>query len=186
MEDAGSNACLKRLVGHWAHTGSLISALASVIITERKTAQEFANEKDARLRDLELEVASLKKQSAEKETEHQAEIVSVEKRANDLDEVNRQLVVENAKTRDAIITEFKGGPEYDQDVADAAAPEIQRAWIVAERHVKTDPNANWDSFVGEFLAAKLAIEEGKGEPQPFNGPVPSFLPASSNLDDYGL
>ncbi|KAK1392112.1 hypothetical protein POM88_011168 [Heracleum sosnowskyi] len=192
MEGAGSNACLKRLVGHWAHTGSLISALASIIITERKSVHEFANEKDARIRDLELENASLKTHNAEKDSEFesklsglQAELLAVEKRANDLDEVNKHLVLENAKTRDSIISEFKGGPEYDQDVADAAAPEIQRAWIVSERHVKTNPNADWDSFVGEFLAAKLSIEQGKGEPQPYDGPNPSFIPNSTNPDSNG-
>ncbi|KAK1360534.1 hypothetical protein POM88_045008 [Heracleum sosnowskyi] len=141
--------------------------------------------------------ACLKRLNAEKESEFasklsglQTEFLKVEKRANDLDEVNKQLVLENAKSREAVISDFKGGPEYDQDVADAAAPEILRASLVSERHVKTDPNANWDSFVGEFLAAKLALEQGKGEPQPYDGPVPSFLPASSNPvvpspDDHG-
>ncbi|KAK1365436.1 hypothetical protein POM88_040997 [Heracleum sosnowskyi] len=187
MEKSGSNACLKRLVGYWGHTGSLISALASVIVTERKSAQEFGNQKDARLRDLELEVASLKTKNAEKEFEFtsklsglQVEILVIEKKANDLDEVNKQLLLENVKSREAVIAEFKGGPEYDQDVADAAAPEILRAWLVSERHVKTDLKANWDSFVVEFLAAKLALEQGKGEPQPYDGPVPSFLPSASN------
>lgn len=50
-------------------------------------------------------------------------------------------------------------------------------WLVAERHIKTNPTANWDSFFGEFLTAKDNLEKSLGEPVPFNGPNPAFLPA---------
>lgn len=46
--------------------------------------------------------------------------------------------------------------------------------------------AKWGSFIEEFLATKRAIAEGKGEPEPFYGPSPSFLPVTQNSDDPDL
>ncbi|KAL8147587.1 hypothetical protein AgCh_005053 [Apium graveolens] len=64
-------------------------------------------------------------------------------------------------------------------LANAGAPEIARCWLVAERHIKTNPEADWDSFVSEFIKAKEDIELGLGEPEPFDGPCPSFIPPSA-------
>lgn len=85
--------------------------------------------------------------------------------------------------KDAIITEFKSSKEYDDAIDNAGGLEIERCWIIAEKHIKTNPMANWDSFVTEFQAAKAAIEEGKGEPEPYDDPSPSFLPGP--IDQHG-
>lgn len=75
-----------------------------------------------------------------------------------------------------IIAKYKSSPEYDEAIANAGAPEVMRCWLVAERDIKTDPGANWDSFVDKFLLAKENIEKGYGESEPFNGPSPAILP----------
>lgn len=55
--------------------------------------------------------------------------------------------------------------------------------MVTERHVKTNPAANWDSFVDAFLNSKDNIGKGLGEPVPYDGPNPAFLPSPPpNLD----
>lgn len=73
--------------------------------------------------------------------------------------------------------------DYDEDIVNAGALEIQRCWLIAERKIKTDPYASWDTFVDAFVASKKAVEDGKGEPEPFNGPSPSSIPAPPSRDD---
>lgn len=58
-----------------------------------------------------------------------------------------------------------------------------RCWFVSEKHIKMDPYASWDSFIDEFVVAKKAIEDGKGEPEPFVGPRPTFIPAPPTQED---
>ena len=77
-----------------------------------------------------------------------------------------------------VIEEFKRSEEYDKALANAGILEIARCWLVAERYIKIDPEANWDSFVNEFIKAKEDIELGLGESEPFDGPCPSFLPSN--------
>lgn len=60
-------------------------------------------------------------------------------------------------------------------MANVGAPEILRCWLVAEKHINTNPLADWESFITEFLAVKATIEDGKGEPEPYDGPSPSFI-----------
>lgn len=83
----------------------------------------------------------------------------------------------------AIIAEFKKSPAYDEAIAKARAPKVLRCWLVAEKHIKTDPYASWDTFIVEFVAAKKAIEDVKGELEPFDGPSPNFIPAPPPVND---
>lgn len=87
-----------------------------------------------------------------------------------------QKQVDEQKDKETIINEFKNLKDHDLALANAGAPKIKRCWIIAEKHIKTNPKANWASFIEEFLATKIAIEEGKGGPEPFDGPSSSFLP----------
>ena len=75
-----------------------------------------------------------------------------------------------------MIAEYKKTDEYDKALADAALPQIIRCWKIAERHIKTDPAATFDSFSWLFVEAKRRIEAGLCEPEPYDGPSPSFLP----------
>ncbi|KAL8105885.1 hypothetical protein AgCh_029619 [Apium graveolens] len=69
--------------------------------------------------------------------------------------------------------------EYDRAIANAGALEIACCWVVAERHIKTNLEADWDSFFEEFIKVKQLIEAGLREPEPFDGSCPSFLPPSA-------
>lgn len=109
--------------------------------------------------------------------EDEARVASLEAEVQDL---KKELVSHRAEY--IIIAEFKESEEYDQALVNAAAPEIQRCWVITERHIKTDPNAFWGSFVDEFVPAKKAIEDGKGEPEPYDGPSPRFIPAPAPVD----
>lgn len=93
---------------------------------------------------------------------------------NELVRVKEQI---QEQDKAKVIEKFKTSEAFDQAVADAGAPEVLKCWLVAERHIKTNPAANWDSFVEEFLIAKDNLEKGLGEPVPFNGLIPAFLPA---------
>ncbi|KAL8149144.1 hypothetical protein AgCh_006232 [Apium graveolens] len=96
---------------------------------------------------------------------------------SELAELRRQMSVVRPKAE--VIEEFKRSKDYDRALANAGAPEIARCWLVAERHIKTKPEADWDNFVSDFIKAKEDIELGLGEPDPFDGPCPSFLPSSA-------
>lgn len=97
-----------------------------------------------------------------------------------------QKKVDEQKDEETIINEFKNSKDYDLALASAGTLEIERCWIIAEKHIKTDPKANWASFIDEFLATKIVIEERKGEPEPFDGPSPSFLPTAPTSDNPDL
>ena len=75
----------------------------------------------------------------------------------------------------AVIADFKKSEEYKGDLAKAAAAEVVRCWTVAERHIKTDPAADLNSFINLYIQAKDDVSAGKGEPKPFEGSSPSFI-----------
>lgn len=84
--------------------------------------------------------------------------------AKEVEKLKSDLATKENLSKKAIIVDYKESDEYDMGFTQAGAPDVQRAWVVAERHVKTDPGVNWESFIQEFLAAKAVIEQGKGEP----------------------
>lgn len=81
------------------------------------------------------------------------------------------------KSEQAVIDEFKKSKEYEEVLSDAAASKIRRCWVVAERHIKTNPAANWDSFCDHYIAAEEVIENGGPESLPYDGPNPAFFPS---------
>ncbi|KAL8145178.1 hypothetical protein AgCh_003399 [Apium graveolens] len=95
--------------------------------------------------------------------------------AKEVERLKAELAAKENLNKEAIIAEFKASDVYDFEVAQAGVPEVRRSWVVAERHIKTDPLASWESFIQEFLAVKAAVEQGQGEPEPYDGPSPSFL-----------
>ena len=144
---------------------------------EKKKAQTLVAE-------LKEKVSGLERANAEKEKSLKdgldAERARADSAENALEGLKREmeeLKRSNAENEAAAIARFKKSPEYDQAMANAGAPEVLRCWLVAERHIKTDPYASWDTFIDNFVAAKKAVEDGEGEPEPFDGPSPSFIPA---------
>ena len=59
-----------------------------------------------------------------------------------------------------------------------------RSYVVglAERHIKSDPEACFDSFCNLYVKAKADLEKGLGEPEAYDGPTPSFLPKELDRD----
>lgn len=150
---------------------------------------------DRRVVELESELASLKIAFEKKVSELKSLCAAEQTRPNTAEKVCESLrfdisglqkKIEEQKVEESVINDFKKSKEYDLALANAGAPEIQRCWIIAEKHIKTNPLANWASFIDEFLTAKKAIEEGKGEPEPFYGPSPRFLPEVQLSDNPDL
>lgn len=159
-----------------------------IVYCDIRTAKAEKKKAENRVKDLETdELAELKKTFAAKESglkSEKARADNAEQSVSRLEAENDKLKkeLENRRAEDVVIEEFKKSEEYDSALANAAAPEIQRCWIIAEKHIKTDPNALWGSFVDEFVAAKKALEDGLGEPEPYNGPSRGFIPAPAPLN----
>ena len=96
-------------------------------------------------------------------------------------DLKKQL--ETRKAPEEVIADFQKSPAYGDALAKAAATEVMRCLNVAERHIKFDPGANAQSFIDLYIAAKNKIGAGKGEPELYDGPFPSFLsPANPDQD----
>ena len=85
-------------------------------------------------------------------------------------------LLEERKEPEKVIAEFRESKAYADALAKAAAAEVVRCWNVAEKHIKTDPAATLQSFIELYLAAKDKIKAVGDEPEPYEGPSPSFLP----------
>ena len=110
---------------------------------------------------------------------------SAEKKVTGLEKEVADLkkLLEGREEPEKVIAEFQKSSAYADALAAAGALEVVRCWHVAERHIKTDPEASLQSFIELYLAAKDEIKAGKGEPEPYEGPSPSFLlPANPGAD----
>lgn len=151
---------------------------------ELKKSDAIIQSKDARISKLELKLQTLRSTRDAKESELKKQLdeekVWADSAMKESEEVKTELVrvKEQLSEQDEamIIAKFKAFPEYDQAIANAGASEVLRCWFVAKKHIKTDLAACWDSFVEEFLTAKHNFETGIGEPVPYDGPNPTFLP----------
>ena len=101
-------------------------------------------------------------------------VTGLEKEVADL-----KKLLEGKEEPEKVIAEFQKSTAYADALAAAGALEVVRCWHVAERHIKTDPEASLQSFIELYLAAKDEIKAGKGEPDPYKGPSPSFLPPAN-------
>lgn len=207
LEEAGLHSVMRKCAEHWGHVsfalvqfftaffhsftsidpdclqlGKYMFGVVHIAFEDLKKSRAEVKDNDTWIAELELEQKNLKlsedyevsrlqnqlkkeKDYAEKESgDLRAELATVEQLAE--------------KDKEEIIAKFKQFAAYDQTIADVGAPEIERCWIVAEKHIKTIPEANWFSFVDKFLNSRDNIEKGLGEPKPYNGPNPSFIPGS--------
>ena len=83
-------------------------------------------------------------------------------------ELKKQL--ETRKAPEDVISDFKKSPAYADALSKAAAAEVMRCWTVAEKHLKTDPSANAQSFIDLYITAKNQIAAGGPEPEPYVAP----------------
>ncbi|KAL8105661.1 hypothetical protein AgCh_029458 [Apium graveolens] len=163
----------------WEELGSAISICSDVAFTELKEANNRTKAEKIFSDSLRGELEEAREGFRVVESGLNEKLKDSETRAEGLaKEVERlkaELAAKENLNKEAIIAEFKASDVYDFKVAQAGVPEVRRSWVVAERHIKTDPLASWESFIQEFLATKAEVEQGQGEPEPYNGPSPSFL-----------
>ncbi|XP_074369107.1 uncharacterized protein LOC141709193 [Apium graveolens] len=184
MNESGFDATMKECSRLWGQLGGYMAGSASLAYNEIKGFRSSVADKDAgisRLRDQIIEkdnsLSGLNKNLNEVTIRADNAEREVSGLKSELAELRRQMSVVRPEAE--VIDEFKRSEEYDRALANAGAPEIARCWLVAERHIKTNPEADWDSFVSEFIKAKEDIELRLGEPEPFDGPCPSFIPPSA-------
>ena len=75
--------------------------------------------------------------------------------------------LETRKAPAEVIADFQKSKVYEDALAKAAAAEVMRCWTVAEKHIKTDPGANAQSFIDLYIAVKNRINAGGAEPEPY-------------------
>ncbi|XP_074375166.1 uncharacterized protein LOC141716906 [Apium graveolens] len=179
VEGYSMATALKRVTGQWGQLGSALSICSDVAFTELKEANNQTKAEKILSNSLRGELEEAREGFRVVESGLNEKLKDSETRAEGLaKEVERlkaELAAKENLNKEAIIAEFKASDVYDLEVAQAGVPEVRRSWVVAERHIKTYPLASWESFIQEFLAAKAAVEQGQGEPEPYDGPSPSFL-----------
>ena len=94
---------------------------------------------------------------------------------------NLKKQLEDRKEAEAVIADFKESKAYDEALSNAAAAEVIRCWTIAEKHIKTNPVANLNSIIDVYVEVKNNLASGRGEPEPYDGPSPSFI-APANPD----
>ncbi|KAK1369178.1 hypothetical protein POM88_035270 [Heracleum sosnowskyi] len=184
MKRAGVIAVLKRAIGYWGHSGALISGAATVFVHELESLNQELKETEDRNQSLENELSSLKmtydSKVADLDSEIsklKAQVASVTEESGVMKDKFEDLQAKLNKSKEEIVAEFQKSDAYDLAIAEAGAPEIYRTFVVAEKHLKIDPGACWESFIDHFVAAKKDIEDGLGEPMPYDGPNPFVIPA---------
>lgn len=189
-----SPAC-RLLPGLTLQVGKYLSGACNLAFEDMKKANNIIMDKDSRISELEQQMATVESSRDAKEPELKKRLElekegekvradNVEKESENLKAEVAQLkeqLVEQDKIGVDVIAKYKASETY-QEIANVEAPEVLRCWLIAERHIKTDPLASWDSFIEEFLAVKDKIEKGLGEPVPYNGPTPAFLPTLDDQD----
>ena len=119
----------------------------------------------------EAELGQKIQDAEDRAVEAEGKVSGLEEKIADL---KKQL--ETREAPEVVIANFQKSSAYADALAKAAAAEVMRCWNVAERHIKSDPTANAQSFVDLYIEGKNKIAAGKGEPEPYDGPSPSFLP----------
>ncbi|KAK1375800.1 hypothetical protein POM88_031993 [Heracleum sosnowskyi] len=178
---------MQRAIGHWGHSGALISGAANIFVNEFESWKEAKKEKDSRIENLENQLSSLRVTCENQIADLNAEVsglkvkvADAEKESGALKKENEDLNLEILQSKEDIIAEFKKSSAYDQALADVSAPEVYQTFVVAEKHLKTDPNASWESFIDHFVADKKGVEDGLGEPTPYDGPNPFVISPSTD------
>ncbi|KAK1372867.1 hypothetical protein POM88_029060 [Heracleum sosnowskyi] len=140
MEKAEISSLMYRAIGHWGHSGALISGATNIFVKEFESWKEAKKEKDSRIENLENELSSLRVTCENRIADLNAEVSGIrakvaesQKESGALKKENEDLNLELLLARGDIVAEYKKSQDYDQAIADAGAPEVLRCWIVAER-----------------------------------------------------
>ena len=146
----------------------------SDLALERSAKEKLESELEKRVKEAESRLeAEWKRKLEDAETRAGDSEKRVAELEGDVEKLRKQL--EDRKEPEVVIADFKKSEEYKGDLANAAAAEVVRCWTVAERHIKTDPVADLNSFINLYIQAKDDVTAGKGEPEPFEGLSPSFI-----------
>lgn len=164
--------------------GGILAGASDMDYKSIRINKEEKKKAQARVTELNNKLSGLEKTHTEKETKLKSELYAertwaenAEKALEELRKEIEELKIKNAADEASVIAKFKESPAYDEAIANAGPPEVRRCWIVAERHIKTDPYASWETFIDEFVAAKKAIEYDKG----IRSPLMARVPASFRL-----
>ncbi|XP_017221839.2 uncharacterized protein LOC108198600 [Daucus carota subsp. sativus] len=194
MEEEGLVENFKGLGSLWAELGGRLAGFNTHALNQLKKEREFSADSLTRISKLEksLDLARsakevletgmatrIKEAEARKEAELGQRAKDAEIRADETErkvagleeqvaELKKQL--ETRKAPADVISDFQKSPEYGDALSKAAAAEVMRCWTVAEKHLKTDPGANAQSFIDLYIAAKDQIAAGGPEPEPYVAP----------------
>nr|XP_017249391.1 PREDICTED: uncharacterized protein LOC108220203 isoform X1 [Daucus carota subsp. sativus] len=194
MDKQGLVENFKELGNLWGQLGGRLAGFNTRALEELKKEREFSANSLTRISKLEKKLdversarevlesgmaTKIKEAEARKETElgqraKDAEIRAdkAEKRVSELEKQisDLKLQLEARKAPEEVVAEFQRSKAYGDALAKAAAAEVMRCWTVAEKHIKTDPGANAQSFTDLYIAAKNRISAGGGEPEPYVAP----------------
>ena len=160
--------------------GATIAGMVTVSFDQLRREKAASDDKDVRIESLDSDLKLAKSSVDDLSEKLRVAETRVSEFETEIEGLKRQLA--ERKEPAAVISEFQKSDEYDRALAGAASAEILRCWIVAERHIKSDPEADFDSFCNMFVKAKKDLEKGLGEPKSYDGPTPSFLPKSLDRD----
>ncbi|KAK1385086.1 hypothetical protein POM88_022821 [Heracleum sosnowskyi] len=186
MGRQGATTVIDEVVGVYGQLGVRIAGAANLVREELKELEALRNsgalmrEKDDAIQKLQDKFNSLKT-SAGSRIEGMKESLKVVKEGRKTDEaraseLTQELVgvraeLQSRKSKKKIIDEFRKSSKYSEELANVAAAKIQRCWVVAERHIKTDHGANFGTFCDHYVAVQEAVANGGGEPEPYTGPA---------------
>ncbi|XP_063940768.1 uncharacterized protein LOC135149302 [Daucus carota subsp. sativus] len=180
MGESGTVGMYRKAVAVWGQMGIAIAGMVALSSNQLREEKAASDDKDVRITTLDTNLKLAKSSVDDLGEKLKAAETRVSEFETEIESLKRQLAERKEPT--VVISEFKESEEYDRALADAGAAEILRCWTVAERHIKSDPEACFDSFCGLYVKAKEDLEKGLGEPEPFDGPAPSFLPKELDQD----
>nr|XP_017241230.1 PREDICTED: uncharacterized protein LOC108213961 [Daucus carota subsp. sativus] len=203
MEDEGLAANFREVGNLWGQLGGRLAGFNTHALAALKKERDLSVQSLARVtkleKDLDIERSArealeagtsskIKEAELRKETELGQKIKDAEARADGAEKKisglekevsDLKMLLEKREEPEKVVAEFQKSTAYADALAAAGALEVVRCWHVAERHIKTDPEASLQSFIELYLAAKDKIKAGEGEPDPYEGPSPSFLPPAN-------
>ncbi|KAL8145306.1 hypothetical protein AgCh_003483 [Apium graveolens] len=159
MNLARFDATMKEYSRLWGQLGGCMAGSAYLAYNELKGAQTSIAEKDTEISQLrdqiivkDTSLSGLNKHLSNVTTRAENSEKEVSNLKSELAELRRQMSAVRLEVE--VIEEFKRSEDYDKAMANVGAPEITHCWLVAERHIKINPEADWDNFVNEFIKAK--------------------------------
>ncbi|XP_017238027.2 uncharacterized protein LOC108211050 [Daucus carota subsp. sativus] len=180
MGESGTVGMYRKAAAVWGQMGIAIAGMVALSSNQLREEKAASDDKDVRITTLDTDLKLAKSSVDDLGEKLKAAETRVSEFETEIESLKRQLA--ERKEPAVVISEFKESKEYDCALADAGAAEILRCWTVAERHIKSDPEASFDSFCGLYVQAKGDLEKGLGEPEAYDGPTPSFLPKELDRD----